>query len=93
MTITTLLAYESTVSAAPVLGGMAMGVVIALVGHLVRSYRVVAVGVAILFLATALMLLGAFVAFKQGERDPRPSPDFLSLTLGAAVDGVPDGLR
>ena len=36
---------------------MTLGVVIALVGHMAKSYRVVAVGLAILFIATALMVV------------------------------------
>jgi len=74
-------AYNGTVPAAPVLAIMAAGVVVAVFGHIWKSYRVVAVGIAILFLATALMLIGAFVAFHRGEKDPRPAPDFVSLVL------------
>ena len=74
-------AYNGTVPAAPVLAIMAMGVVVAVLGHIWRSYRVVAVGVAILFLATALMLVGGFIAFKRGEKDPRPAPDFISTVV------------
>jgi type IV secretory pathway TrbD component len=74
-------AYNGTVPAAPALAVMATGVVVAVLGHIWRSYRIVAVGVAILFLATALMLIGAFIAFKRGEKDPRPAPDFGSLVV------------
>jgi type IV secretory pathway TrbD component len=63
------------VAAAPVLGLMAFGVVAALLGHVVRDRRIVGVGLAVLFLATALMVLGAFSAYQGDERDPRPSED------------------
>jgi hypothetical protein len=79
--VTALAAYDATVPAAPVLAIMAAGVVVAVLGHIVKSYRVVAVGIAILFLATALMLIGAFIAFKRGEKDPRPAPDSLSVVV------------
>jgi hypothetical protein len=71
----------SDIPAAPVVGMMTFGVVIALVGHVAKSYRVVAVGLAILFIATALMVLVGFAAYNSDETDPRPrenpaSPDF-----------------
>ena len=64
------------VPAAPVLGVMAFGVVLAMIGHAVRDRRIVALGLAALFLATALMVLGAFSAYQGDEPDPRPSEDF-----------------
>ena len=67
-----LSAAVSDVPAAPVLGLMAFGVVIALVGHVVRDRRIVGFGIAMLFVATALMVLGAFFAYHGGETDPRP---------------------
>ena len=63
----------STVPAAPVLALMAFGVVLAIAGALVRSTTVQATGLAILFLATAAMVVGALVAFEGDERDPRPA--------------------
>ena len=71
----------SDIPAAPVIGVMTLGVVIALVGHISKSYKVVAVGLAILFIATALMVLVGFAAYNQDPGDPRPqenpaSPDF-----------------
>jgi hypothetical protein len=62
----------STVSAAPVLVLMAVGILVAIAGHVVRSPRVVGAGLALVFLATALMFLGGLVAFQGDERDPRP---------------------
>jgi hypothetical protein len=62
----------SSISAAPVVGLMALGVMIALVGHVIRSRGTVACGLAILFLATAGMMAGGFAAFHGGDTDPRP---------------------
>jgi hypothetical protein len=61
----------SDIPAAPVLGLMAIGVVIAIVGHVVRSKATVATGLAVLFLATAGMVVGGFAAFSQDSSDPR----------------------
>lgn len=61
--------------AAPVLMLMALGVLIALAGHVVRSQRTVVLGLVTLFVATALMVLGAFVAFQADPGDPRPRTD------------------
>jgi hypothetical protein len=63
----------SAVPAAPVLALMAFGVLLAIAGSLVRSTTVQAAGLALLFLATAAMVVGAFVAFEGDERDPRPT--------------------
>ena len=65
----------SDIPAAPVIGVMTLGVVIALVGHMAKSYRVVAVGLAILFIATALMVVVGFAAYNQDPSDPRPQED------------------
>ena len=62
----------STIPAAPVIGLMALGVLIAMVGHAMRSRGTVAAGLAILFLATAGMVVGGFAAYNRGETDPRP---------------------
>ena len=61
----------TSIPAAPVLGLMALGVIIAIVGHATRSRGAVATGLALLFLATAGMVLGGFAAFHGGENDPR----------------------
>lgn len=71
----------SDVPAAPVLAVMALGVLLAIGGHLYGSRSVVATGLAILFLATAAMVVGGFIAYQGEESDPRPaeqpsSPDF-----------------
>ena len=76
-----VLAATDTIPAAPVLAVMAFGVLLAIAGHLYGSRTVVATGIAILFLATAAMVVGGFVAYEGDEPDPRPaeeprSPDF-----------------
>ena len=70
-----------TLPAAPVLALMAFGVIVAIAGHLYGSKSVVATGIVILFLATAAMVVGGYVAYTGDESDPRPaerpeSPDF-----------------
>ena len=78
----TLLA-ASEIPAAPVLALMAVGVVIAMVGHASNSRNVVATGLAILFLATAGMVIGGFAAFNDDPGDPRKDDP--------AYPGVPSG--
>ena len=68
-----LLLVATEVPAAPIVGVMTLGVVVALVGHVAKSYRVVAVGIAILFLATAAMVVGAYVSYHGDGTDPRPA--------------------
>ncbi len=65
------LLVASTISAAPVLGLMAFGVVVAIFGHIGRNYRVVGVGLGALFLATALMVVLGFASYQGDSRDPR----------------------
>lgn len=65
----------SEIPAAPVLGVMLFGVVVAIVGHSVSDRRIVAVGVGAIFLATLLMVVFAFAAFRGDETDPRPCPE------------------
>jgi hypothetical protein len=60
---------------------MAVGLFVAIGGHLYGSRTVVGMGIFILFLATAAMVVGGFVAYQGDENDPRPaeeprSPDF-----------------
>jgi hypothetical protein len=52
-------------SATPVYALMVFGVVLALMGHIFRDYRIVAVGLVVLFLATALLFLGAHQAYQD----------------------------
>jgi hypothetical protein len=69
------------VPVAPVLILMAVGLIVAVGGHLYGSRTVVGMGIFILFLATAAMVVGGLVAFQGDDPDPRPpenpqSPDF-----------------
>ena len=75
---TLLLAAADTtkdIPAAPVLLLMGFGVLLAIGGHLYGSYRVVGMGIFILFLATAAMIVGGFLAYEQEDPDPRPRND------------------
>ena len=58
-------------SATPVALLIGFGVLVAMVGHLAGSRRTVAVGIAILFVATALLIAAAFVSYSDDAVDPR----------------------
>ncbi len=80
---TVLLAAEPSgdVPATPVLILMGFGVLLAIGGHIYKSRTVVGMGLFLLFLATAAMVVGGFVAYQGDEPDPRApenprSPDF-----------------
>lgn len=62
----------SDLSATPVALLIGVGVIVALVGHLAGSRRTVAVGIAILFVATVLLLVGGYMAYSDDAVDPRP---------------------
>ena len=62
----------SDLSAAPVAALIASGAIIGIAGHLTGSRRTVVAGIAILFVATALLIVGAYLSFHGGETDPRP---------------------
>jgi hypothetical protein len=49
-----------------------LGVLVAVAGHLAGARRVVVAGLAILFAASVLMIAGAYVAYRDDPRDPRP---------------------
>ena len=51
--------------ATPIYALMAFGVVLALMGHIFHDYRIVGIGLAILFLATALLFLGAYQSYQD----------------------------
>ena len=70
-----LAAAAETIPAAPVLIFMAIGVILALLGHMSRARWLVVTGLTILFMATAAMVVGAYVAFESGETDPREQRD------------------
>ena len=59
-------------SATPVALLIGLGVLVALVGHLAGSRRTVGVGIAILFVATALLVVGGYLAYQDDAVDPRP---------------------
>jgi hypothetical protein len=58
-------------SATPVAVLIGLGVVVGLAGHLAGSRRTVAVGIAILFVATALLVAGAYLSYSDDAVDPR----------------------
>ena len=62
----------SDLSAAPVAMLIGFGVLVAIAGHLAGSRRTVVVGIAILFVATALLMIGGYLAFQDDPVDPRP---------------------
>jgi hypothetical protein len=62
----------SNISATPVALLIGFGVLVALVGHLAGSRRTVGVGIAVLFVASVLLLVGGFIAYQDDPRDPRP---------------------
>jgi uncharacterized membrane protein len=71
--VAAFLVLASEVPAAPVLALMGAGVIVAIVGHATRSQRATVAGLALVFLATALMVLGAYVAYQDDAgSDPRP---------------------
>ena len=59
------------IPAAPVLAVMTCALVITLAGHVSRNYRVVGIGIAVLFLATFAMMLSAYISYSGGDKDPR----------------------
>ena len=66
-----LLAASTEIPAAPVLIFMALGVLVAIVGHASKSRGTTILGLFMLFLATAAMVVGAWVAYNQDDPDPR----------------------
>ena len=67
-----LLIGASELSATPVALLIGFGVLVAIAGHLAGSRRTIVVGLAILFVATALLLAGGYLAFQDDPADPRP---------------------
>jgi hypothetical protein len=58
-------------SATPVALLIGLGVVVGVAGHLAGSRRTVVAGIAILFVATALLIAGAYLAYSDDAADPR----------------------
>ena len=52
-------------SAPPIYALMAFGFVLAVMGHIFRDQRIVGIGIAILFVATALLILGAYQSYQD----------------------------
>jgi hypothetical protein len=73
--VSALTLAASDVPAAPVAGLIVLGVLVGVGGHIAGSRRVAAGGIAILFVATALMLVGAYAAYQDDTGDPRPRCD------------------
>ncbi|MEA2155086.1 MAG: hypothetical protein QOE11_1226 [Solirubrobacteraceae bacterium] len=66
-----LLLAASGPSATPVALLIGFGVLVAIAGHLAGSRRTVVVGLAILFVATALLIAGAYSSYSGDAVDPR----------------------
>ena len=62
----------SDLSATPVALLIGLGVLITVAGHLAGSRRTVVTGIVVLFVATALLLAGGYLAFQDDPVDPRP---------------------
>ena len=52
-------------SAPPIYALLAFGVVLALMGHIFQDRRIVAIGLFVLFLATALLFVGAHQSYQD----------------------------
>jgi uncharacterized membrane protein YqhA len=53
------------ISATPVYALMAFSVVLTLMGHIFKDQKIVAIGIVLLFLSTALLLLGAYGSYQE----------------------------
>ncbi len=62
----------SAVSPGIVAALIGLGVLVAIGGHLAGSRRTVVAGLAILFAASALMIAGGYLAYRDDPKDPRP---------------------
>ena len=71
----------SDIPAAPVLALMAFGVILATFGHIWKSRSLVATGLTILFLASAAMVVGAYLSYRDDSGDPREQRDPRDPTL------------
>ncbi len=66
-----MLAASGDAGALPVLAAMAFGVTLAFVGHVAKNRLVVAVGIASLFVATAMMIIVGMAAYNDAPGDPK----------------------
>jgi hypothetical protein len=69
--VAALVLAASGPSATPVALLIGFGVLVGITGHLAGSRRTVVVGLAILFIATALLIAGAYSSFNANDVDPR----------------------
>ncbi len=70
--VAALVLAASGPSATPVALLIGFGVVVGILGHLAGSRRTVVVGLAVLFVATALLIAGAYLSYSDDDVDPRP---------------------
>jgi hypothetical protein len=69
--VAALILGASDPSATPVALLIGLGVLVGIVGHLAGSRRTVVVGITILFVATALLIAGAYISYRGDDVDPR----------------------
>jgi hypothetical protein len=69
--VAALILGASDPSATPVALLIGLGVLVGIVGHLAGSRRTVVAGIAILFVATALLIAGAYISYRGDAVDPR----------------------
>jgi hypothetical protein len=69
--VAALVLGASGLSATPVTLLIGLGVVVGIAGHLAGSRRTVVAGIAILFVATALLIAGAYLSYSGDAADPR----------------------
>jgi hypothetical protein len=53
------------ISATPIYALMAFSVVLTLMGHIFKDQKIVGIGIALLFLSTALLILGAYSSYQD----------------------------
>lgn len=53
---------------------IALGALVAIVGHLAGSRRTVVAGIAVLTAGSVLMIVGGYLAYRDDPADPRPCP-------------------
>ena len=67
-----LVLAASALPPGPVAAFIAVGALVAIVGHLAGSRRTVVGGLVLLFAASALMIAGGYLAYRDDPVDPRP---------------------
>jgi hypothetical protein len=70
--VPTLVLGASDLPPGPAAALIAVGALVAIAGHLVGSRRTVVTGLAILFVASALMIVGGYLAYREDPVDRRP---------------------